>query len=200
MGSQRVGHDRVTEVNWTEEISDQPRKDFYSFAWSVSINYSLTETFYFIYFLVNKEHDRERIVLLITLSTLLKKLGIFSTFLLRWNSLYTRCTLTQCLGQVALPSRMPQDANYNSVTIYRCVHCFSHFSGSEMLVAQSCPTLCDPKSCSLPGFSVHGILQARILEWVAIAFSRGSSQPWDQTQVSCIAGRFFTVWATGKSF
>ena len=44
-------------------------------------------------------------------------------------------------------------------------------------VAQSCPTLCDPVDCSLPGFSVHGILQARILEWVAISFSRGSSRP-----------------------
>ena len=50
-------------------------------------------------------------------------------------------------------------------------------------------TLCDPMDCSLPGSSVHGILQARILEWVAIPFSRGSSQSRDQTQVSCIAGR-----------
>ena len=52
-------------------------------------------------------------------------------------------------------------------------------------VAQSCPTLCDPMDCSLPGFSVHGILQARIVEWVTISFSRGSSQPGDQTRVSC---------------
>ena len=59
--------------------------------------------------------------------------------------------------------------------------------------AQSCPTLCDPTDCSSPGSSVHGILQARILEWVAIPFSRGSSQPRDQTQASCIAGRFFIV-------
>ena len=51
-------------------------------------------------------------------------------------------------------------------------------------------------NCSLPGSPVHGILQARILEWVAIPFSRGSSQGRDQTQVSCVAGRFFTVWAT----
>ena len=50
--------------------------------------------------------------------------------------------------------------------------------------------------CSLPGSSVHGIFQARVLEWVAISFSRGSSQPRDQTQVSCIAGRHFTIWAT----
>ena len=59
-------------------------------------------------------------------------------------------------------------------------------------VAQSCPTLCDPGDCSPPGSSVHGILQARILEWVAISFSRGSSGPRDRTPVSHIAGRFFT--------
>ena len=61
------------------------------------------------------------------------------------------------------------------------------------------PTLCDPVDCSLPGSSVHGILQARILEWVAIPFSRGSSQPRDQTlisYVSSLAGRFFTTSAT----
>ena len=62
-----------------------------------------------------------------------------------------------------------------------------------VLVAQSCPTLCDPMYYSPPGFSVHGILQARMLEWVAISFSRGSSGPKNQTQVSCIAGRFFTI-------
>ena len=62
-------------------------------------------------------------------------------------------------------------------------------------VAQSCPTLCDPVNCSLPGFSVHGILQARILEWVAITFSSGSSRPRDQMWVSRIAGRCFTLWA-----
>ena len=59
--------------------------------------------------------------------------------------------------------------------------------GSEMKVAQLCPTLCDPMDCT-----VHGILQARILEWVAFPFSRGSSQPRDQTRVSCIADGFFT--------
>ena len=63
-------------------------------------------------------------------------------------------------------------------------------------VAQSCPTLCNPMDCSLPGFSVHGILQARILEWVTISFSRGSSQPWDRTWVSRIGGRRFNLWAT----
>ena len=63
-------------------------------------------------------------------------------------------------------------------------------------VAQSCPTLCDPVNCSPPGFSVHGILQAGILEWVAIPVSRGSSWPRGWTWVSRTAGRFFTVWAT----
>ena len=61
------------------------------------------------------------------------------------------------------------------------------------------PALCDPVDCSQPGSSVHGILQARILEWVAIPFSRGSSWPKDQTQVSCIAGGFFTLWASREA-
>ena len=65
----------------------------------------------------------------------------------------------------------------------------------EVLVTQSCPTLCDPMDCSSPGSFVCGILQARILEWVAISFSRGSSEPRDQTQVSCIVGEFLTIWA-----
>ena len=55
---------------------------------------------------------------------------------------------------------------------------------------------CDPVDCSLPGSSVRGILQARILEWVTISFSRGSSQPRDQTQASRIGGRHFNLWAT----
>ena len=63
----------------------------------------------------------------------------------------------------------------------------------EEKVTQSCLTLCDSMDCNLPGSSILGILQARILEWVAIFFSRGSSQPRDQIQVSHIAGRFFTV-------
>ena len=61
---------------------------------------------------------------------------------------------------------------------------------------QSCLTLCDPVDSSPPDSSVHGILQARILEWVAISFSRGSSQPRDRTRVSCIGGRRFNLWAT----
>ena len=58
------------------------------------------------------------------------------------------------------------------------------------------PTLCCLIDCSLPGSSIHGIFQARVPEWVAISFSRGSSQPRDWTWVSHIAGRRFTLWAT----
>ena len=74
--------------------------------------------------------------------------------------------------------------------------CLKHI---VVLVTQSCPALWDPMECSLPGSSVHGLLQARILKWVAIPFSRVSSQPRDQTQVSCIADRFFTSWATSEA-
>ena len=63
----------------------------------------------------------------------------------------------------------------------------------ESEVSQSCLTLCNSIVCSLPGSSVHGIFQARILEWVAISFSRASSQPRDRTQVSYIAGRHLTI-------
>ena len=68
------------------------------------------------------------------------------------------------------------------------------------LVAQLCQTLCNPTDCNLPGSSVHGILQARILEWVAFPSSRGSSAPSDWTQVSHIAGRFFTIWSTREVY
>ena len=69
----------------------------------------------------------------------------------------------------------------------------------KVLVAQLCLTLCDSVDCSPPGSFVHVILQARMLEWVAVSFSRGSSQHRDQTQVSLFAGRFFTVWATKEA-
>ena len=63
-------------------------------------------------------------------------------------------------------------------------------------VTQSCPTLCDPMDCSLPGSSVHEIFQAIVLEWIAISFSSGSSLPRDWTQVSRIVDRCFAIWAT----
>ena len=69
----------------------------------------------------------------------------------------------------------------------------------HVLVAQSCPTLWDPINWSPPGSSIHGILQARTLNLVAIPFSTGSSKPRDQTLVSCIGGRCFKLWATREA-
>ena len=84
-----------------------------------------------------------------------------------------------------------------------CEGCFPWRSCLSMcvcvLIAQSYPTLCDPIDCSPPVSSVLGISQARILEWVAIPFSRGSFWPRDRTWVSCIADRFFTIWATREA-
>ena len=73
---------------------------------------------------------------------------------------------------------------------------FTEFALKEekVKVAQSYPTLCDLMDCS-----VHGILQTRLMEWVAFPFSRGSSQPWNRTQISCIAGKVFTSWATKEA-
>ena len=69
------------------------------------------------------------------------------------------------------------------------------WSCSVLCIPCKCTCICDPMDCSPPGFSVHGVL----LEWVAISFSRGSSWPKDRTQVSCIAGRRFTLWATREA-
>ena len=82
-------------------------------------------------------------------------------------------------GSVPSPSGAPY-----SVSLFRMC---------ESEVAQSCPTLCDPVDCNQLGSFVHGILQARILEWIATSFSRGSSRPRDRTQVSCIGGRRFNL-------
>ena len=79
------------------------------------------------------------------------------------------------------------------------MHWWYNMMRKEVLVAELCLTLWDPIDCSPPGSSVHGVLQARTLEWVAIPFSRGSSWPRDQTQVSCTAGRFLTLWSTRKA-
>ena len=71
----------------------------------------------------------------------------------------------------------------------------SSYPVSESEVAQSCPTLCDPMDCSLSGSSVHGIFQARVLEWIAISFFRESSWPRNRTWVSHMAERCFTMGA-----
>ena len=66
------------------------------------------------------------------------------------------------------------------------------------MLNQSCSTLCDPVDCSPPGSSVHGVFQARMLEWVVISSSRGSSPPMNQNHISCMVDRFFTTVPPGK--
>ena len=70
---------------------------------------------------------------------------------------------------------------------------YNELPGACAVCAKSCPTRCNPVACSLPDSSFHGIFQARILEWVAMPFSRVYSQPRNQTRVSCTAGRYFTT-------
>ena len=92
------------------------------------------------------------------------------------------CTLMTMLQPGSFPIRLNLSHQYILVVL-------------DGLIVKSCPTLCDPMNCSPPASSIHGILQARILEWVAISCSRGPSWSRDQTQVSSTAGRFFTNWA-----
>ena len=70
---------------------------------------------------------------------------------------------------------------------------------SESEVTHSCPTLCNPMDCSLWGSPIHGIFQGKVLAWVSTSFSRVSSQPRDWTEVSCMAGRLFTIWTTKEA-
>ena len=77
------------------------------------------------------------------------------------------------------------------VVMYGCELDHKESWKKESTVAQSWPTLCNPMDCSLPASSIHRIFQARVLKWVAISFSRGSSRSRDWTWVSCIAGRFY---------
>ena len=97
----------------------------------------------------------------------------------------------------ALPSEPPGKplkklggSKCQGLSIWLCYSCY--------LFAKSCPTLCDPMDCSLPGSSVYGISQARILGWVAIFFSRGFSWPRDHAPVSCLKSRLFTTELPGK--
>ena len=72
------------------------------------------------------------------------------------------------------------------------------FLGVAVFVIQACPTRCDPRACNPPGSSVHGIPQARTMEWVAVPFSRGSSRPRDQAGVSCIGRRILYLYPTER--
>ena len=96
-------------------------------------------------------------------------------------------------GQQTCPIHLPKWSPCSSPCAKQKVRCFLFYC---CLVIQSCPTLCDPMDSNPLGSSVHGVFQARILEWIVISFSRGSSQPRDWTQVSHTVDRRFAVWAT----
>ena len=108
-------------------------------------------------------------------------------------------------GLVLLPAIFSENTAPNSFIYHPGRNSYFHrsdwsdsiTSGSE--VTQSCLTLCNPMDCSLQGSTVHGISYARILEWVAISFSRKSSQPRDWTQVSQVTGSHFTIRGTREA-
>ena len=99
-------------------------------------------------------------------------------------------TLVQCVFRCLLLDSSWDPCSWLHWILSFCQCCF--------LVAESCPALCDPLDCSPPTFSVHGICWARILEWVTISFSKGSSQHRYRAHVSCIGRRFFTPEPPGK--
>ena len=119
-------------------------------------------------------------------------ISLLGTYLKRTKTLIWKDTCTpmfiSALFIIAKVWKQPKcpstDKCINKIYVYVC---------ERVLVTQSCPTLCNPVDCTPPGSSVHAILQARILEWVAISSSRRSSQPRDWTHVFCTAGRFFTT-------
>ena len=105
-----------------------------------------------------------------------------------WNKLQVFWTWMSHYN--GLPKNKNKQESHNGLDI---------INGDGSLVSKSCPTLCNTMDCSPPGSSVQGISQVRLLEWVAISFSRGSFLPRDWTQVSGIAGRVFTDWATREA-
>ena len=114
--------------------------------------------------------------------------------------LYSFSSLFNTNGIFLMPQAPTHDqvlvlqASRNVLTTVRIIFwSLTTISFYESEVTQSCPTLCVPMDCSLPGFSIRGIFQARVLEWIALSFSRRSSWTRDQTQVSCIAGKCFTA-------
>ena len=120
--------------------------------------------------------------------------------ILKWKCLF--CTIWGAVGEdkprtLDLPSRRDQDEPHVPTVKQRKNVQFVVSGGC--LVAKSCPTLCDPVDYSWPGSLVREILQARILKWIAMSFSRESARPRDWTRISCIAGGFSAAEPPGKS-
>ena len=128
--------------------------------------------------------------------------GIFPTQELNPGPLHYRQILCPWATRKAThpcPSKNFKILNFSKHFKYHISQTSQSLDELEGEVAQLCPTLCDPMDCNLLGFSVHGILQARILEWIAISFSKRSSRPRDRTRVSRIGGRRFNLWATREA-
>ena len=133
---------------------------------------------------------------------------IFTHMLLWWEWMFNKgsilLTLLRLFCNLACDlSRKKDQVHLREMCVLKWNILYTFFKSIcyvSMSVAQTCLTRCDPMDCSPSGCSVHGILQARILEWVRIPFSRGNSWPRDWTWVSHTAGRFFTIWATGKPY
>ena len=117
----------------------------------------------------------------------------FSGHFIAWTGRLSR-PLSSLLESMGQGNFIPKNTSGRPKQVSAHKSNINNASKKEREVAQSCLILCYPVD-----YTVNGILQARILEWVAFPFSRGSSQTRDQTQVSCIAGRFFTTWATRKA-
>ena len=122
-----------------------------------------------------------------------------------WGTKPTEAELFACLilitaiqgcEKCSLGARVERDWTFVGPTLFMVL---KMFESMNVLVAHSCPTPCNSMDCRLPGSSVHGILQARTLEWVGIPFSRRSSWFRDWTYVCCVADRLFTVWATREA-
>ena len=145
-----------------------------------------------------------------SLSSIFKYLWRYIHFLLWWTKeVYTH---SHSLSSVHFPVSPPDSSGLGHIHSWKIKR--MHYSNTTFLgkwiihenevkwseVAKLCPTLCDSMDCSILCSSVHGIFQARVLEWVAISFSRGSSWPRDRIQVSCTVGGRFTIWAKEKTF
>ena len=110
---------------------------------------------------------------------------------IRHSAISIRVVVEIIKKQKNTPSTNHHSAKHMLIVAWYFFLIFGEVKWSEVKIAQSCPTFCNSMD-----YTVRGILQGRILEWVAVPFSRGSSQPRDQIQVSCIAGGFFASWAT----
>ena len=130
-------------------------------------------------------------------SPVLRLKNVFRHYQMSWGGRGQHCTWLRSILIDA--GKKKRDRWINLIMTIKSDFTPTSFCARVCLVAQSCPTLCDSMDCSPPGSSVHGILQARIPEWLAIPFSGGSSPPRERTCVSCFTREFSIIWATREA-